>query len=320
MRAWQIVKPLYAGIVVFWMAFWLWASNLTMAQAPAAKPKEDITVIVGSEVRREDAEARVRALAAQGITAFVAQTATPSGIRYRVCVGRFATRAEADALKKQLTEKNGLRDAWLYGIPAESANKTLSGMPDSLRNLPPIDTVAFKAFYKKTVAAMAQGNATAVDAAINPAQGLYIVHNPGAHRVAQQFKLYSAFLVSSILDLPEAKELYRGGMAEYAAGVPMSGALPTYNCQTDAYSHQGLYLKQLLPNEKILAAALRSMKEFGLGESFSAAEQADAQRQEQDIRICVRHSEGAIVTGLYFSFIGGRWYLAMIDLTTPCDA
>jgi hypothetical protein len=288
------------------------------AQVAAPKTKEDITVIIGSKERREDADAMVRAVAAQGITAFVAQTATPSGMRYRVCVGRYADRAEADAMKKQLADKNGLRDAWLYRIPAEDAAK--AAVPAGGAAQPPIDTVAFKVFYKNLLAAMAYGRNAVVDAAIHPARGLYVLHNPGVHRVAQQVKLYSQFLQLPLLSQPDAQDLYRSGLAEYAGAVPAGGPLPAYNCQTEAYSHQGLFMHPLATNEKVLAATLRSMKEYALAESLTPAEIAEAQLQEQDIRVLVRHSEGAIITGLYFAFTDGKWYLAMIDLTTPCDA
>lgn len=74
---------------------------VTRSHAPAPSGRTQYTVQVAAYATRAQAESLQKSLAAKGVTARIAGTASP----YRVRVGRFGTRAEADAVAKSLRAK-----------------------------------------------------------------------------------------------------------------------------------------------------------------------------------------------------------------------
>ncbi len=78
-----------------------------------AEPKLPIgrfTINVGSFRERARAERLMKELEGKGYEAFVAKAAIPQkGTWYRVSVGRFSSRAEAEAFTRTLKEKDGLK-------------------------------------------------------------------------------------------------------------------------------------------------------------------------------------------------------------------
>lgn len=71
------------------------------SHAPPSSGRAQFTVQVAAYASRAQAESLQKSLAAKGVTARIAGTASP----YRVRVGRFGTRAEAEAVAKSLRAK-----------------------------------------------------------------------------------------------------------------------------------------------------------------------------------------------------------------------
>ncbi len=299
-----------------------------LAQVPALKPaqlKDEITVILGSKNKLADAEAMCNALKPNGVSCFVLTTPTPQGLRYRVCVGRFAQRAEAETAKKSLIEKTGIADPWLFKIPIEVVADTLQKQaPPKLVSVtpqaPPFDSTGFKNAYRSILYALASNNSLAVDAFINPIIGLHVIYNPGAHRIAEKVNVYADLLKLSILQSEDERKTLRTSLGEYATGLLRSGPLPEYDCAKEAFTHTGLFYKVLTETEKPLTPLMRSMKDLVMAEPLTPEELAQAQRLDAAIQVRVKHSDGLLVASLYFAKVEGRWYLAVLDLTVPCDA
>lgn len=172
----------------------------------------------------------------------------------------------------------------------------------------------FNEFLERFIVAFNEKNTAEINKCIDGEHGLFVLDNPGAFAIVEQFK--------SFVDIMMLDYEYNIGFLK-ACKVDCKftkGTIPVYNCDTEemeGWNKNGCFYND---NQTLFITKFyKDMLKYNLGDIQVINEDMElAAISEKYITHLAYSTESSI--GFYFGLIDGDWRLICIDKITPCSA
>lgn len=172
---------------------------------------------------------------------------------------------------------------------------------------------SFTKFYNTINALINAKNWTELNKYVHPDYGFYIYDNPGVRTVATNYRKFD-----ELTDTEGKKdEVVMNKMRDLKVDLKhklISGKVPSWDCGKDKWNKKGSYCQDLSSYPGLSENVLWSS---GNEDNPNQPQVIKAKAFGKLIRKHVIQTDGY---DMYFAFIDGAWYIAVIDLCDKCSA
>lgn len=283
-----------------------------------AQGKEEFVVVLSSQLTLHKADSAALAIEKKEVLTRIVESTTPAGKRYRVVCGSYLTKALAESAKTRFTKLTGIADAWTTNVPKEPSI-SISEAYDQKNDLG-----GFATAYTAWIRDHSGDNIAEVRKQLHPKYGLFGLYQAGlAAEVSREAA--ADYLLGYEKKAEKLKEAIIGHWALYIRDELHYGPLNFYDCDDEKNLSRSTFGWMWLRKGQLSDALIRQK---GLYADMMDAEQVKA--IENNIRLAKEIEGRKIIVAysklmrefeaLWFAKIDGKWYLILIDHSTPCGA
>lgn len=176
---------------------------------------------------------------------------------------------------------------------------------------------SFTAAYQKFIKAAAESDAREISQFIHLKNGVFVYINPGGGRVTLRTDSYSNVLSIAGATIANGDKDAKQAFGDYYNKSLIAAELPSPDCATLKYKQTGLFACEAQGADCNLTQNFRASKET-VNYRIPEGEIEQIRDAERTIRYAVRSTDCKTISTLYFSYIAGKWYLTLVDFTSPC--